>query len=68
MWIVALALRRPYTFVVMALVIMLLMPLRQSCARRLIFSRTSIFRRHQRGLELHRYVARGHGEPDCHQL
>ena len=27
MWIVALALRRPYTFVVMALVIILLMPL-----------------------------------------
>ncbi len=27
MWIVALALRRPYTFVVMAIVIILLMPL-----------------------------------------
>ncbi len=43
MWIVKVALNRPYTFIVLAILILIAAPV-VICGRRRIFSRTSIFR------------------------
>ena len=67
MWIVRLALRRPYTFVVMAVAILLLGVVchRHHAGRYLSLHR---YPRRQRGLELRRPVAGGDGEAHRHHL
>jgi len=67
MWIVRLALSRPYTFIVMALVVILLTPVV------LLRTPTDIFPEiqhpgHQPGLELQRAVAPRHGAAHHREL
>ena len=62
MWIVSLALDRPYTFIVLALLILILSPIV------ILRTPTDIFPEHQhsghcRGLELYRPQSAGDGRP-----